>query len=97
MGVCAWNHFPSRIGRRCPHLDSFYCTSLLGRRRVKPYQDKRAQRALVCRFNTGASPDNRPEVLVWEVVPTYQLPSWSFASNRSSACGSLPANLSSVF
>jgi hypothetical protein len=44
MGVCAWNHFPSRIGRRCPHSDSFHCKSLLGRRLVKPYQHKGSTR-----------------------------------------------------
>ncbi len=97
MGVCTWNHFPFSIGRSCPHLDSFHCTSLLGRGRAGPYQDKGLKRAFHCRFNKGATPENRPEVRMWKVVPTYQLPSWSFASNRSSACGSLPASLSSVF
>ena len=69
MGVCAWNHFPSNIGPRCPHLDSFHCTSSLGRRRVRPYKDKGSTRA-DCRFNTGAEPDNRPEVWFGEVTWT---------------------------
>jgi hypothetical protein len=43
MGVCAWNHFPSRIGRRRPHLDSFHCTRLLDRRGTP--QDKGSTRA----------------------------------------------------
>ena len=32
-----------------------------------------------------------------ETASETQLPSWRFAPNRSSACGSLPADLSSVF
>jgi hypothetical protein len=65
MGVCAWNHFPSHIGRRCPHLDSFHCTSLLGRRQVKPYQDKGSTRVGLP-FQHGCWPDNGPEVGIWE-------------------------------